>query len=289
MKISINTKFTYKTKPGFEKLRSIGFEGVDYSIGAENAVFNEPRKVWIEHFSKKRAALDESGLKAFQSHATFPTNIDGESFLTDKSLEQLKKEIEAAAILGSPYIVIHPINFANGDFRREEEIKANLNSFTRLEPFLREFDVKLGIENMWVYDMLRLRYAPTSCSTAEDMIYYIDTLNDTLNSDRFVACLDTGHVFMHDLSPANSARKLGGRLKIMHVQDNFGTHDSHKAPGQGAIDWKDYAASLKEIGYDGVFNMELALDREFAFSEEAGLTYLKYAYLAAKSIVNNIE
>lgn len=289
MKISINTKFMHNTKPVFEKLRAIGFDGLDYSIGAENSVFKEPRKVWVDHFSQTRAALDESGLKAFQSHATFPTNIDSQPRFTDKSLEQMKKEIEAAAILGSPYIVIHPINFASGEFRREEEIKANLDMFTKLEPVLREHDVKLGIENMWVYDMLRLRYAPTSCAITEDMIFYVDTLNGTLNSDRFVACLDTGHIFMHALSPANAARKLGKRLKIMHVQDNFGTHDSHNAPGQGEIDWKDYAAALKEIGYDGVFNMELNYAKEFAFSEEAGFTYMKYAYLAAKSIAEELD
>ena len=284
MKISINTKFISAAKPVFEKLKAIGYDGLDYSIGAENSVFEEPRKVWVKHFSQKKAAIDESGLKAFQTHATFPTNIDGEPIFTDKSLEQMKKEIEASALLGSLYIVIHPINFANGEFRRDEEIKANLDMFSRLEPVLREFDVKLGIENMWVYDMLRLRYAHTSCAVTEDMIYYIDTLN----SDRFVACLDTGHIFMHAFSPANAARKLGKRLKIVHVQDNFGTHDSHKAPGQGEIDWKDYAQALKEIGYDGVFNMELNYANEFALSEEVGFAYLKYAYLAAKAIVEDL-
>lgn len=282
MKIGINTKYIFSEKV-YEKVKEAGFEGLDYSFAVDARVFEEPRKVWTEYFAHKRAELQACGLTPFQTHATFPTNVDGAARLTDVSLERMKKEIEAAAILGSPYIVIHPINFAIEEFRREEEYKTNIDCFSRLEPILSEFDLKLGVENMWLVDSLRSRYAKTSCSLAEDMIKIIDELN----SDRFVACLDTGHVFMHGQSPATAARKLNNRLKLMHASDNFGSHDSHKAPGQGSIDWKEYVKALKEIGYDGVFSLELNCTNEFAISEETGFAYLRYAYFAVKEILKS--
>ena len=279
MKIGITTKYlTFENS--FEKIRKIGYDGVDYTIGAEKTVFDEPRTAWIAHFRTRQKMLADCGLQIFQTHASYPSNIDREPRFSDSSFEQMKKEIEATAILGSPYVVIHPINFAIGDVRRDEEYAVNLEMYSRLESVLREAGVKLGIENMWIFDSVRNRYAPTSCALAEDMIKIIDELN----SDRFVACLDTGHIHMQGYSPAAAVRRLGGRLKLMHAHDNYGAHDSHKAPGQGNIDWQDYAAALKEIGYDGAFSMELGLRREFAFSEESGLAYLRYAYAVAKEI-----
>ncbi|MBR4762233.1 MAG: hypothetical protein IK086_06320, partial [Clostridia bacterium] len=35
--------------------------------------------------------------------------------------------------------------------------------------------------------------------------------------------------------------------------------DQHKIPMTGTIDWKDVFDALDEIGYTGIYNMELAL------------------------------
>ena len=37
----------------------------------------------------------------------------------------------------------------------------------------------------------------------------------------------------------------------LHIQDNHGQRDDHLLPGDGAIDWDDVTAVLKEIGYRG--------------------------------------
>ena len=44
-----------------------------------------------------------------------------------------------------------------------------------------------------------------------------------------------------------------------YFNDNDTLTDQHKIPMTGTIDWKDVFSALSEVGYDGVYNMELNL------------------------------
>ena len=55
---------------------------------------------------------------------------------------------------------------------------------------------------------------------------------------------------------ADAVKTFGNKLKIMHVHDNSGRGDEHKHPYYGILDWKKYAAALRDIGFDGVFSLE---------------------------------
>jgi sugar phosphate isomerase/epimerase len=50
-------------------------------------------------------------------------------------------------------------------------------------------------------------------------------------------------------------------LKALHVHDNGGERDSHWLPGTGVIDWSDFSASLKEIGFEGAVSIETGVTR----------------------------
>ena len=113
------------------------------------------------------------------------------------------------------------------------------------------------------------------------MIKYIDSMH----SDSFVACLDTGHMLINCVSPADAARKLGKRLKLMHAHDNYGVSDNHNAPTQGIADWRDFARALKETEYDGAFCMEINYDSVMKVDVELAWDYAEFAYKTAKKIV----
>lgn len=42
------------------------------------------------------------------------------------------------------------------------------------------------------------------------------------------------------------------------MHDNMGDRDAHLWPTEGCIDWERFAKGLKEIGFDGVFSLEVA-------------------------------
>ena len=48
----------------------------------------------------------------------------------------------------------------------------------------------------------------------------------------------------------------GNDLRVLHVHDNRFGRDSHDLPYFGSADWDSFYEGLKEVGYDGVFNLE---------------------------------
>lgn len=155
MKIGIAQEFNkfYKSDEIFSRLKKIGYDGVDYPLSSTyccpDPLFSRPRSEWVKHFEEVAAALKLNGMEALQTHATFSTNFDGETRLSQRCLDQYKREIEATAILGSPYIVIHPINIALYGRDKQLDYDVNMEAFALLEPILKQHNVKLGVENMF--------------------------------------------------------------------------------------------------------------------------------------------
>ena len=84
-----------------------------------------------------------------------------------------------------------------------------------------------------------------------------EKLIDDINDDHFKACLDTGHVNCFETRNLGDAvRILGNDLKVLHVHDNRFGRDSHDLPYFGSADWDSFYEGLKDVGYNGVFNLE---------------------------------
>ncbi len=77
-----------------------------------------------------------------------------------------------------------------------------------------------------------------------------------INSDHFKICLDTGHVQTFTNEAGEVVRKLGSEIKVLHVHDSIYGMDPHMFPYFESIKWDDFLKALKEIGYNGVFNLE---------------------------------
>ena len=69
-------------------------------------------------------------------------------------------------------------------------------------------------------------------------------------------CLDTGHVWLGGQWDA-FAELARGRLVHLHAHDNSGGFDDHKPPGEGSIDWRRVADTLREQQFSGWIMLEL--------------------------------
>ena len=58
------------------------------------------------------------------------------------------------------------------------------------------------------------------------------------------------------LSLGDEVRRLGNYVKVLHIHDNLGDKDAHLFPTFGSLDWQDFANSLSETGFLGVFSLE---------------------------------
>lgn len=74
-------------------------------------------------------------------------------------------------------------------------------------------------------------------------------------------CLDTGHTWLGHQWKA-FAELASGRLVHVHAHDNDGVFDDHKPPGDGRIDWRNIAQTLRDLQYDRWVMLELACPSE---------------------------
>lgn len=104
----------------------------------------------------------------------------------------------------------------------------------------------------------------------------------------FKICVDTGHsnkaMRFGNPTPADVIRMLGKNIVALHLNDNDTFTDQHKIPRTGTIDWDDVLNALDEIGYDGIYNMELALSH---FGKDFEIEEAEFAIKVMRKILKD--
>lgn len=232
-------------------LKRVGYDCVDYGKTCSGYthtgwLFDLNDSEFEAVFRRDYEIIKEGGLFVSQIHAPFPTYPDDAPETFDRMVEAIRKSIIAASYLHAPYAVIHCAMrcgwAVDDDPQKTREM--NYKVFEKLIPTSKETGVLIALENMPCVGI-------PSC-TPEEVIDYMDMMH----TDRMVALLDTGHSNITKIAPADFALKLGGRLKALHIHDNFSDRDAHTIPYLGNIDWAKFSSALKTIGYNGVFSFE---------------------------------
>lgn len=120
----------------------------------------------------------------------------------------------------------------------------------------------------------------------ENLIHFgqsIDGLNailDRLDSEHFGICLDTGHLNLTDGDQRAFILKAGKRLHALHIADNEGRRDQHMMPfGRGNVDFIQVVKALREIDYEGEFNLEIPGENRIPLEVRGyKLEYIKKCY-----------
>lgn len=270
MHISIREKDLYA------ELKGIGYDSLDVKFPLWNArdsiLSDEIDRVFSEKYEKIR----EANFTVCQTHLTYyPSHLpplgDGsyEAFLA-YMLPIFEKEIRMTAKMNCPIAVIH-LYFEE---TRDESRKKNLDLLARLLPVAKEAGVTLAIENLYGKDC-----SDIYLTTAEDLLYYTEHFSD----DRIGVCLDTGHAIARGQDPIEMLKALGGRVKALHVHSNIKGYDLHLPPCfTKALDFKAFADTLTEIGYEGTFNMEIAPPAQM--SAKATIAYYTMVYEMANAL-----
>lgn len=241
----------------YQKLSSYGYQCVDFQMAHTEGFFYTCSPSEFETYLKREKAwADEYGMEIHQMHGPWD-KYDSQLGLdfTPENLKYLmdtrKKSISACPYLGCKNWVIHPIfPYTSDDTLKgmeEETYKVNFEFYSELLETAKQNDVTICFENM----------PHPRFSLAE--VDKIKKLIDDINDDHFKACLDTGHVNCFETRNLGDAvRILGKDLKVLHVHDNRFGRDSHDLPYFGSADWESFYEGLKDVGYNGVFNLETA-------------------------------
>ena len=92
--------------------------------------------------------------------------------------------------------------------------------------------------------------------------YDLCALIEAVGGDHVGICLDTGHLNLASRDQQGFIRQAGGLLKALHIADNDTSSDQHLMPyGGGTVPWGEVVSALREIGYSGLFNLEIPGER----------------------------
>lgn len=257
-------------------LKNAGFTAYDYSFC--NDIANEI--LYAENYKEKaqelRAFADSLGLPCNQTHAPFPSARKGDEEYNKEIFPVIARSIEISGILGAKVCVVHPCNYYNAE--------ENYVLYKAFEPYAREANVKIGVENMW--NWANGGVTDAACSHHDDFRKHLDLLP----KDVFVACLDIGHSQMGGLntSAVQMIETLNERLEAIHLHDVDLINDNHSLPYTQKIDFESVIQAMKKVGYQGDITLE-AINFFRPLPVELLSAGAKYAVEVAKYFANAIE
>ncbi|MEM9084155.1 MAG: sugar phosphate isomerase/epimerase family protein [Planctomycetota bacterium] len=194
---------------------------------------------------------EQHGLSIDSMHGVFSHDIDPTSpdpAHREHCLELYRKEAQLSKELGGPVVVVHPaghtkppegepFNFpklsAEEAHRMEKELWPAFDEFAkRLADIGEEEGVTFVLENMGYIAPL----GHNVMALAEHV--------RAVGSERVRLCFDTGHAhFTGDMLEAFKAS--ADVTAYIHLHDNDRLVDNHQMPGDGTIDWTQFAELLE--------------------------------------------
>ena len=247
--------------------KRIGADAVDFSLCMHDVL--KPESIYSKsddeikaYFSHIKDIAEKTGIKIGQTHGRVPgfKDIPEEDNIL---LENARRDFIATAALGAPVCVTHAVTtiFMGPDAPRKKMHALNFDMFTKILPYAKENNIIIATETFG--DAVKFN----SCDFFGNINEFIITYNKVCAvkdfEKYFKICVDTGHsnkaMRFGNPTPADVIRMLGKNIVALHLNDNDTFTDQHKIPRTGTIDWDDVLNALDEIGYDGIYNMELAL------------------------------
>lgn len=213
-------------------LAEIGYDGADIAFDycvqqADYPFLTDGYADWAEAL---RRTAETCGIVISHGHASFDASC--------RDARMIRRTMHCCQIMGIRYLVVHPI-WQNPDGAAMEDgqafVDSNAQAYAQILDIAAEYGVTVLSENLlWG-------------ASADPAV--IAALVDRTAHPHFGWCYDTGHAKSLGYAPSVL---VGHTAPLsLHMQDNLGHGDDHLLPGDGAIDWDDVTAVLKEIGYRG--------------------------------------
>ena len=165
-----------------ERARSVDCQSTQIFVKSNMQWFGKPPKP--EDAQRFRTELAKGDVGTVFGHAGYLINLagpDGDN--RDKSIESLTREIEIAATLGVPFLVLHPgAHLGQGDAIGVKRIAKALNEIFRAT---KKLPVRIALENT----------AGQGTYLGHQVRHLADIIGRVKQPERLGVCLDTAHFF----------------------------------------------------------------------------------------------
>ena len=268
---------------GIDFNKAAGFDALDFNMAL---IPKFAPDTYPELLAEMKEYAISQGIRFELTHLPFGVTPSSSA----ESLENFSKNvymcIDAAAILGVDYAVMHPIATSVVTYAAspEDEYEADVRFLAPFVEYANKKGVNIVVENMRlaVENYKKMAgYMPLrrNCHTPKELARVADTLGTGV-------CWDFGHAHICGLKQSESLEYLGSRVKMLHVCDNFGYDDEHLPPYFGNINWEDAALGLTKAGYKGLFNFEVGAGK---LPFDARENYAQYLIKVAEKITGMVD
>ncbi len=262
-------------------LKALGYDAIDFALANTGSFWYTGDKKQVEQrLLQEKAWAEEKGMILHQCHGPWrSTGIYGTAEERKQRMEENKRSLWCASVLGIKNWVIHPIFPYGSDddcgTKWDESFKINYDFYTELLETAKVYDITICYENM--------PFGSFGLSEVDRIKKMVDKIGD----EHFKICLDTGHVNCFRTRNLGEAVRICGKdLGVLHVHDNHGG-DTHELPFFGTADWDSFYEGLCDIGFDGVFNFETVPN--YRMGEELASDMHKIMIQIAKRIMHYEE
>ena len=194
-----------------------------------------------------RRRADDLGVAFRQIHG-YTFNYCNPEADVAAALDRTRRSIRYAAILGIHHYVWHPSTRPWDDDPGVYDTVRQLNRdiVGRLAETAKDECLGIAVENL---PGKGRRFG----ATVDELLWLVEQTDPTTVG----VCWDVGHAHMDGVDQYSAIEALGRNLRATHIQDNDGTADQHRFPYEGTIDWSGVLRALREIDYQGAFNLEV--------------------------------
>jgi len=252
------TSIFYELSPedALRRIRGIGWPAVELSTEHLVAIREDPDALARARAVRKLAnALD---LHMPQAHITIHVDVaNAEEDRRRRDQAVVRRDVELLAEMGIPVGVLHCGGGGEHPGGAREAYQIRMAAMAELADHAHRLGVRLALEN------------GTGARGGDDdpewdgSVRALRTLIGRIGSPALGICLDTGHAILEKWDNVEAARVAGDLLIALHIADNDGSGDQHRIPfAYGTqVDWPAVVAAIREVGYDGPFNLEIPGER----------------------------
>ena len=271
-----------------EILAQVGFDAIDYTFTPHMEIGDMP---WTganyrEYAKEVKQIADDNGVFFNQAHGPFIFDFNYLPDLDKQIIPMQALCMECCAMLEIKRMVVHPLH--DSLYRGENRKRLwdlNVEYYRRLQPYAKEYGVVVSLENLFDVDKRRGCYVETMFSDANELARFYDDLGDT---DHFDVLVDTGHSSIVGGDAAEDIRRLGHRVKGLHVHDNNYRGDDHLIPYEGTMDWDSIMKALADIGYEGDLTFE-ALHPFAHIDERLLISKARYLHDVGRCLIEKFD
>ncbi len=229
-RIGLSTASVYpeSSAHAFNYATQLGYDTVEVMVGIDSL---------SQQTSAVKQLSEHHGIPVGAIHA--PCLLFTQRVWGTEPWGKLQRSAEMAAEVGAEVVVVHPPFRWQRDYARDF-----VNGIAALE---NSTGIAFAVENMYPWRASSKRgvemYAPGWDPSAED---YANTT------------IDLSHAAIAASDPIAMARRLGERLRHIHLTDGSGSaKDEHLVPGRGSMGAGPFLRYLTKVGFAGEIIVEI--------------------------------